>query len=104
MYFLFVFLFLGKVVNQFYQTRVIDEFVLKGNAAILKCLLPSFVADFVSIDAWILDETVEINSSIEDNNLGIFLHSKLFKLSPNYPRTLLLLLHLKIFGIKWDKN
>uniref|UniRef100_A0A1B0DQ86 Uncharacterized protein n=1 Tax=Phlebotomus papatasi TaxID=29031 RepID=A0A1B0DQ86_PHLPP len=59
------------VVNQFYQTRVIDEFVLKGNAAILKCLLPSFVADFVSIDAWILDETVEINSSIEDNNLVV---------------------------------
>lgn len=49
-----------------------DEFVLRGNAAILKCLLPSFVADFVLIDAWILDETLEITSSIdEENNFGI---------------------------------
>uniref|UniRef100_A0A1B0GLK3 Ig-like domain-containing protein n=1 Tax=Lutzomyia longipalpis TaxID=7200 RepID=A0A1B0GLK3_LUTLO len=60
-----------QIVNQFYQTRVIDEFVLKGNAAILKCLLPSFVADFVTVDAWILDETLEINSSLDGNNLVV---------------------------------
>lgn len=36
-----------------------DEHVLKGNSAILKCHIPSFVSDFVIIDAWIDDETNE---------------------------------------------
>lgn len=40
------------VVQQFYETRVIDEFVLRGNAATLKCLVPSFVADFVDVIEW----------------------------------------------------
>ncbi|XP_052129300.1 cell adhesion molecule Dscam2-like isoform X2 [Frankliniella occidentalis] len=44
------------VVHQFYQTRVIDEFVLRGNAATLKCLVPSFVADFVQVTGWVADD------------------------------------------------
>lgn len=48
--------FFFTVVQQFYQSRVIDEFVLKGNTGILKCLVPSFVTDFVQIEAWIADD------------------------------------------------
>ncbi|XP_064216068.1 Down syndrome cell adhesion molecule isoform X5 [Tribolium castaneum] len=44
------------VVKQFYQSRVIDEFVLKGNTGILKCLVPSFVTDFVQVEAWLADD------------------------------------------------
>lgn len=34
-----------------------DENVLRGNTAIVKCHIPSFVADFVIVDAWIeIDE------------------------------------------------
>lgn len=44
------------VVQQFYETRVIDEFVLRGNAATLKCLVPSFVADFVDVIEWLAVE------------------------------------------------
>lgn len=54
------------VVQQFYQARVIDEFVLRGNAALLKCNLPSFVADFVSIEAWIADDGIEILPNTDD--------------------------------------
>lgn len=36
-----------------------DEHVLKGNSAIMKCHIPSFVSDFVFVDAWIDDETNE---------------------------------------------
>jgi hypothetical protein len=43
-------------VHQFYQTRVIDEFVLKGNTATLKCLVPSFVSDFVEVVEWLSDD------------------------------------------------
>jgi hypothetical protein len=45
-------------VKQFYQSRVIDEFVLKGNTGILKCLVPSFVTDFVQVEAWLADDGV----------------------------------------------
>ncbi|KAK6641870.1 hypothetical protein RUM44_013588 [Polyplax serrata] len=44
------------VVQQFYQSRVSDEFVLRGNTAILKCQIPSFVADYIEVVAWVSDE------------------------------------------------
>lgn len=37
---------------------------MKGNAAIIKCLIPSFVTDFVHVVAWILD-TTEITSDAQ---------------------------------------
>lgn len=46
----------GPVVPQFYQTEVNNEHVIRGNAAILKCVIPSFVADFVSVAAWVSDD------------------------------------------------
>uniref|UniRef100_A0A182I5H3 Uncharacterized protein n=1 Tax=Anopheles arabiensis TaxID=7173 RepID=A0A182I5H3_ANOAR len=48
-----------NVVHQYYQTRLTDEFVLNGNAAILKCLIPSYISDFVFVDAWLTDEGEE---------------------------------------------
>lgn len=33
-----------------------DEHVLQGNAAIVKCHIPSFISDFVFVSAWILDD------------------------------------------------
>lgn len=29
------------------------EYVIRGNAAVLKCSIPSFVADFVLVESWI---------------------------------------------------
>lgn len=46
-------------MSHHYSVNVMDEHVLKGNSAILKCHIPSFVSDFVFIDAWIDDETQE---------------------------------------------
>ncbi|KAK8752895.1 hypothetical protein OTU49_008128, partial [Cherax quadricarinatus] len=37
------------VVQQFYKTSVGEEYVIKGNAALIKCNIPSFVADFVKV-------------------------------------------------------
>lgn len=36
--------------------NVHEEYVLRGNAAVLKCAIPSFVSDFVVVSAWIIDE------------------------------------------------
>lgn len=54
------------VVHQFYESRVVDEFVLRGNAATLKCNLPSFVADFVLVDGWISDDGIEYRTNNDD--------------------------------------
>lgn len=47
---------------------------MRGNAAILKCTIPSFVADFVSVVAWIDEEGFEFKPS----NDGDFENGKIF--------------------------
>lgn len=62
--FCLLFLFRFKVVNQFYDPEILGkEYVMRGNAAILKCTIPSFVADFVHVEAWIDEEGHEYVSS-----------------------------------------
>lgn len=41
------------MVNQFYGADILMEYVIRGNAAVLKCSIPSFVADFVKVESWI---------------------------------------------------
>ncbi|XP_063871341.1 cell adhesion molecule Dscam1-like [Scylla paramamosain] len=41
------------VVPQSYECEVNNEYVIRGNSAILKCNIPSYVADFVSVQAWV---------------------------------------------------
>lgn len=43
------------MVIQNYVTEAENEYIIRGNSAIVKCKIPSFVADFVSVDAWIAD-------------------------------------------------
>ena len=54
------------MILQGYQTEISNEHVILGNDAILKCSLPSFVSDFVSVHAWVDNEanSYEINTSI----------------------------------------
>ena len=41
------------VVVQRYETDVAKEYVIRGNDALMKCSIPSFVADVVQIIAWL---------------------------------------------------
>ena len=45
-----------SVVSQDYQTELVSEHVILGNDALFKCLIPSFVSDFVVVEAWIDNE------------------------------------------------
>lgn len=67
-----------------------EENVLRGNAAILKCHIPSFVTEYVAITSWIISEgdkdVQEINLD-SDPNLGNEDHIANFK-----PRVLSLVL------------
>nr|XP_049465887.1 Down syndrome cell adhesion molecule-like protein Dscam2 isoform X31 [Anopheles coluzzii] len=57
------------VVNQYYVTEAENEYIIRGNSAILKCKIPSFIADFVSIDAWIDDSGEEYNQATNSEQL-----------------------------------
>lgn len=63
---------LFTVVSQAYDVKFWEEYVLRGNAAILKCQIPSFVSEYVSVTSWIISEDEnEDEIKIDDSaNLG----------------------------------
>lgn len=63
------------VVNQYYGADILMEYVIKGNSAVLKCSIPSFVADFVRVESWIDEENNILKPS---DNYGW--HKSLYKI------------------------
>ncbi|XP_069356503.1 cell adhesion molecule Dscam1 isoform X29 [Maniola hyperantus] len=55
------------VVSQAYDVKFWEEYVLRGNAAILKCQIPSFVSEYVSVNSWIVSED-DIENEIKLDN------------------------------------
>ncbi|XP_071636111.1 Down syndrome cell adhesion molecule 1 isoform X19 [Temnothorax longispinosus] len=53
------------VVTQYYEAEVVSEYVIRGNAAILKCTIPSFVAEFVSVESWVGSDGSTFRSSTD---------------------------------------
>lgn len=64
----FIFTFIAIVVNQFYEAEIMTEYVIRGNTAILKCSIPSYLADFVRIESWIDDTNTVLTTS---DNYGV---------------------------------
>lgn len=56
------------VVAQYYDTDVNKEYAIRGNSAILKCVVPSFVADFVKVLSWHTDQGEEF---VPSDDFGI---------------------------------
>lgn len=75
-----------------------DEHVLRGNTGILKCHIPSFVADYVFVSSWIEDEVNEIYTESEQHfaqgNIGILTSALLDTI-----RSLLILINNSILFI-----
>ncbi|XP_064216088.1 Down syndrome cell adhesion molecule isoform X25 [Tribolium castaneum] len=63
------------VVAQFYDTDVNKEYAIRGNAAILKCQIPSFVADFVSVVSWHTDQNENFYPGAPDDSKYLVLPS-----------------------------
>lgn len=40
------------MVVQDYAAEADNEYVIRGNAAIMKCEIPSYVSDFIVVDMW----------------------------------------------------
>lgn len=43
------------VVNQKYTVQVHDEYVMTGNTALLKCQVPTYMAEIVMVTSWVQD-------------------------------------------------
>lgn len=41
-----------SVVIQPYEAEADNEYVIRGNSAIMKCEIPSYVSDFIVVDMW----------------------------------------------------
>ena len=54
-------------VNQEYETDAEKEYVIIGNSALLKCKIPSFVADFVAVESWKDNNDNEYFSGMSSN-------------------------------------
>lgn len=69
------------VVTQVYETNVAPEYAIRGNSVVLKCSIPSFVADFVHVLSWVTDSGQEIYPA---QDYGNFLSCiKLTSLNPS---------------------
>lgn len=65
-------------MNQNYESELMPtEYVIRGNSAILKCSVPSFVADFITVDAWVTSEgQTYTRDSIESKPIQWFRYSE----------------------------
>ena len=57
------------MVTQQYLTETHNNYAIIGNSALLKCEIPSFVADFVTVDSW-TDNNGNEYFSESSNNYG----------------------------------
>ena len=45
--------FFAAVITIDYEVDVFKETVIRGNDALLKCQIPSFISDLVTVDSWV---------------------------------------------------
>ena len=45
------------MVYQTYSTDVNVEHVIRGNSVVIRCPIPSYVADYVTVESWLVDTT-----------------------------------------------
>lgn len=63
------------MVSQSYITEAENEYIIRGNSAIMKCKIPSYVSDFVAVEAWINNKG-ETYTVMETENMGNFCAGK----------------------------
>lgn len=53
-----MFFFFVTVVKQNYDVQVFRTHVLLGNTAVLACVIPEFVRDYVAVSSWFKDDNI----------------------------------------------
>ncbi|XP_075546074.1 cell adhesion molecule Dscam1-like [Dermacentor variabilis] len=52
-------------VNQEFDVQVYDEFVIKGNTGVLRCQIPSFVKEYVTVTSWVRDDGLVVHADTD---------------------------------------
>ena len=63
-----------------YRVVVDEEQVMLGNEILLKCDIPSFVADFVAVDGWVDSEGLGIADDGNYQGNQVFLNTQTYPL------------------------
>jgi len=63
------------VVLQYYEVQVYyNKNVIRGNTAVLKCTIPSFVREYITVTSWVQDSKFNIYPTTKGGKLSL-LHS-----------------------------
>ncbi|KAG8231164.1 hypothetical protein J437_LFUL010390 [Ladona fulva] len=58
------------IVRQEYEVQVYKSHVLLGNTAVLRCVIPPFVRDYVTVTAWLRDDALILPGASEGGASG----------------------------------
>ncbi|XP_067138886.1 cell adhesion molecule Dscam1-like isoform X1 [Centruroides vittatus] len=59
------------VMHVTYDIRTYDDFVVRGNTALLKCYIPASVKDFVTVVAWETDDSITIAKGVTEGKYRV---------------------------------
>lgn len=100
------------VVAQNYEVDVIKEFAIRGNSAVMKCQVPSYVSDFVHVVSWITEDSEYVLGSDYGSEISLFKNRMRSSFNPRkflsktflkfYKGTVGLCLRLKIYTLYDD--
>ena len=58
-------------MRQKYEVQVRDAYVLTGNTGVLRCEIPAFVKEYVSVTSWVQDSAFNIYPTPDSGELTI---------------------------------
>ena len=62
------------VATQSYNTGSHEEYVIMGNDVLVKCTIPSFLSDFLTVTGWIDSEGHEFLADSKYGNFNKYVH------------------------------
>jgi len=85
------------VVTQSYEIDVIKECAIRGNSAVMKCQVPSYVSDFVHVVSWITEDSDYTLGSNYGSRIVLFKVRVVFFLDDSHPNMFLTFYESTVF-------
>ncbi len=65
-------------MDQDYDLQVFPSYAFLGNTAVMKCLMPAFVKEFLAVDSWMWgSETIRSNLAEDGGRYSVFADGEL---------------------------
>ena len=56
--------------------QVYDQLVMTGNTAVLRCVVPSYVTEYVTVTSWLHDQAFNIYPSLHGGKYSVYIYFK----------------------------